>query len=104
MQPDYKSIFIDIIESRFPHKMSECKGILEKPMLSSIDILKLNEKIFGTIKVEPIQDNQKFRSYSEKDILKILEYQKEKELNNTELSNHFKISRNTISKWKKLFP
>ena len=59
---------------------------------------KLNEIIFGK-KTE----NQKFKSYKRSDILKILDYQKKYKLNNSQLANHFNISRNTVTKWKKMF-
>lgn len=47
--------------------------------------------------------NQKYRSYDKATIIEILNYQKKNSLNNTQLSNHFKLSRNTVTKWKTLF-
>lgn len=57
---------------------------------------RFNEIIFGK-KTE----NQKFKSYKRSDILKILDYQKKHKLNNIQLAKHFKMSRNTITKYKK---
>lgn len=103
MQPNYKNIYADIIHNNFPSKIAECSVLLDKPVLSTIDVLKLNEKIFGTPNTSYNQANQRHKSYSKKDILYILDYQKKQQLNNIQLSIHFKMSRNTIAKWKKLF-
>ena len=46
---------------------------------------------------------RKFRAYNKLTIMEILEYQKKNNINNTELSRYFKLSRNTIAKWKKCF-
>lgn len=97
--PDYQRIYSDILSRKFPHKKEICKKLLNKKYLSAIDIITLNEKIFGSAN----QDNHKHNSYRKCDILQILDYQKKNMLNNTQLANHFKISRNTISKWKKMF-
>ena len=98
-KPNYKRIYSDILEKKYPEKKEVCNYIIEKENLSSFDIISLNEKIFGA---NPIQ-NQKLRSYSQSDILKILDFQKKNNLNNSELTNHFRLSRNTVTKWKKMF-
>lgn len=100
-QPDYKKIFIDIIIKKFPEKITNCETILQKQKLSGLDILKLNSIIFGHF--EKMQENQKYRSYNKRTILSILDYQRKNNLNNTELARHYKISRNTITKWKRYF-
>ncbi|GAA5082571.1 hypothetical protein GCM10023210_00020 [Chryseobacterium ginsengisoli] len=100
-QPFYKKIYSDILSRKFPEKMNECKSILSKKELSVLDIIQLNQKIFGYNEIT--SDNQRLRSYDDQSILKILEYQKEYNLNNTQLSIHFKLSRNTIAKWKNNF-
>ena len=97
--PNYKRIYSDILNKRYPEKKEVCKQIIQKANLSVFDVIKLNEKIFGTNQSK----NQKLRSYSKSDILKILDYQKKNNLNNSQLANHFKLSRNTVAKWKKLF-
>lgn len=103
IQPNYDQIYVDILNKKFPHKKEECKVFLEKPELSTIDILELNKKIFEYPDKETEAFNQKHRSYSKSDIIKILEYQKNNNLNNSELSRHFLIGRNTITKWRKIF-
>ena len=99
---NYKQIFNDILDTKFPYKKDDCLHLLNKEELSAIDIIRINKKIFGQNNENEIL-NQKHRSYSKSDILKILDYQKKHKLNNSQLANHFKISRNTITKWKKLF-
>ena len=82
--PNYKQIFKDILDRKY----------------SIVDVIEINTKIFGK---GIINNSQKFRSYKKSDILNILDYQKENGLNNSQLANHFRLSRNTVSKWKKLF-
>ena len=100
--PDYKQIYTDILNKKFPEKKEECKNFLKKANLSAIEIIELNKKLFG-INKETEKFNQRHRSYSRSDILNILDYQKKYQLNNTELATHFKLSRNTITKWRKIF-
>ena len=102
--PDYKNIFKDILSQKYPEKTSNCLGILNKPHLTAIDIIKLNQMIFeGTTNKLPEESNQKYRSYSKSDILQILDYQQKHKFNNSQLARHFKLSRNTVAKWKKMF-
>lgn len=101
--PDYKRIFKDMIEMKYPEKEEICKNILSKKELSSLDILSLNRKIFGNEDKETEQFNQSHRSYDKETILEILHHQKKNKLNNSELARDLKMSRNTIAKWKKLF-
>lgn len=98
--PDYKRIYSDIINKKYPHKRQECSDLLKKSNLSVLDIIKLNRKIFG---LNRQQSTYRHRSYKESDILEILNYQKTNMINNAQLARHFNISRNTIAKWKKLF-
>ncbi|RLJ32966.1 hypothetical protein CLU97_2437 [Chryseobacterium sp. 7] len=102
-KPDYKRIYNDILVKEFPEKKANCQQLLQKERLSVVDILVLNEKIFGTPDKETFVANQRLRSFSKSDILKILDYQKKNKLNNFQLASRFKLSRNTVSKWKKSF-
>ncbi|KFF09776.1 transposase [Chryseobacterium soli] len=101
--PDYKAIYKDILIEKFPDKIEKCLPLLDKKRLSAIDILNLNQKIFGQSKPESSKINQQLHSYCKDDILQILGYQKKHKLNNTKLANHFKLSRNTVAKWKRIF-
>lgn len=100
IEPDYRRIFKDILTIKFPEKQALCSPILEKRELTVLDILELNKLIFNT---EKIDINQRHRSFDETAILQILDHQKRHNLNNTQLAQRFKLSRNTVTKWKKLF-
>lgn len=104
MIPDYKQIYTDILTERFPEKIMDntIRNKLNR-LDSAIDVLKFNQLIFGEPEYSVGFNNQRLRSYDKESILKILEYQKRNKLTNVQLSNHFKISRNTITKWKAIF-
>ena len=95
--PNYSLIFLDIILQKHPEKYEECKAILNKNEFNFLDVLYINYKIFGTLSKE----TQKHRSYSERDILLILNFQKSNCLNNLETAKYFNISRNSLTRWKK---
>jgi len=100
---NYKKIYTDILRKKFPEKEACCRNLLDKESLSVLDIIELNVRIFGKPDHPTQLSNQKLRSYNTSDILQILDYQKKGGLNNTTTAHHFKLSRNTITKWKKLF-
>ncbi len=100
INPNYHRIYRDLIASKFPDRVEEFRSFLLKDVLSAIDIITINQRLFG---VSEETNNQRLRSYSPNDILQILEYQKKSKMNNSELAAHYKLSRNTISKWKKKF-
>lgn len=94
---------MDILSKKYPEKEHKCRYILEKKELSVLDIIKINEIIFGITDKEESINNQKHRSYDHSTVLEILNYQKKNKLNNSQLATHFKLSRNTIAKWRKNF-
>lgn len=100
-RPDYKKIYTDILNKKYPHKIKISKTILLKEELNFLDIIQLNKMIFGHD--EKVSGNQRHRSYDIQTILEILEHQKKYKLNNSQLATHFKLSRNTIAKWKRNF-
>ncbi|WP_277115134.1 helix-turn-helix domain-containing protein [Chryseobacterium sp.] len=97
--PDYKRIYHDFIESKCPEKLKYVKRYLSKEIMSLSDILKVNNIIF----YDRLSENQKFKSYDKQTIFEILDYQKRYKLINSQLARHFKLSRNTIAKWKRIF-
>lgn len=104
MGPDYKQIYTDIIKDKYPEKINDMQiknkiGCIQTVM----DILSLNALVFGQAKALIESKNQKLRSYDEHSILKILEYQQKNKLSNSTTALHFKMSRNTIAKWKKFY-
>ncbi|KMQ62716.1 transposase [Chryseobacterium sp. BLS98] len=102
-QPDYKKIYMDIINNKYPQKRILCETILNKRQFSVLDVIRLNALIFGTEDFERFVSNQKHRSYDESTVIEILDYQKHNKLNNTQTADYYNISRNTIAKWKKVF-
>lgn len=100
-EPDYKKIYTDILIRKYPEKISICKGTLSKEVLSFLDVINLNKIIFGIKDSDSVTFNQKHRAYNKSTISFILDFQKKNSLNNLQLANHFKMSRNTIAKWRK---
>ncbi|MDR6923708.1 MULTISPECIES: helix-turn-helix domain-containing protein [Chryseobacterium] len=98
-QPNFKQIYTDILFKKYPEKYNACEGLLLKKELLALDVMKINTLIFGISE----KNSQRYRSYKESDIICMLEYQKKNKLNNTQLAVHFKLSRNTVAKWKKIF-
>ncbi|MET3539085.1 hypothetical protein [Chryseobacterium limigenitum] len=96
--PDYIKIYSDLIMMKHPEKTGECQYYLSKKKLSTLEVIKLNEIIFGKV-----YTSQKYRSYDHSTIIAILDYQKVNRLNDTELANYYSLSRNTIKKWKDKF-
>lgn len=101
--PNYKKIYTDLLNRKYPEKKAICDSILAQEKLSFMDVIRLNEIIFEENKKEKLIRDQKYRSYDERTIIKILKYQRENQLNNSQVANHFKMSRNTIASWKKIF-
>lgn len=101
--PDYKKIFNDLINIKYPEKKERCNHLLSKNSLSTLDIIEIGQILFNKTSKENFAFNQKHRSYDTSTIIKILKYQKEKNLNNIELARHFNLSRNTVTKWKNRF-
>ncbi|KFF11024.1 helix-turn-helix domain-containing protein [Chryseobacterium soli] len=99
-QPDYKRIYSDILNIKHSEKLSSCQPILNKQILSSTDVIRLNKIIFGT---KENLHNQRHKSYNRTAIFEILAYQNTHKCNNSQLAKQFNLSRNTIAKWKKVF-
>lgn len=102
-KPNYIKIFNDIIEYTCPERLQEFSSYLKKENLSIIEVIELNNKIFRLQDKDTLNFNQQHKSYDQEAILQMLDFQKKERLNNVELANHFKLSRNTVSKWKRLY-
>lgn len=101
--PNYTRIYQDIIEKKYPEKKEKCLHLLEKKKLTTREIILINTIIFGGEKISGIvESSSKFRSYDLETIKYILQYQLINKLNNTQTASYFKISRNTLAKWKKM--
>jgi hypothetical protein len=99
--PNYNKLYKDILYLKFPEKIGELEHYLSREILLSIDVIKINNLMFGNS--ENINYNQKLKSYDEESIRKILEFQEKNKLSNTSLSKMYRLSRNTISRWKSCF-
>ncbi|MCQ4142437.1 helix-turn-helix domain-containing protein [Chryseobacterium sp. EO14] len=103
IKPDYKLIFSDIIDKEYPEKREKCQSFLDKDFLSALDIIKLNSLLFEIKDNKKNNLSQKHRSYKKSDVLQIIYYQKKFKLNNSQLAKKFNLSRNTVTKWKKIY-
>lgn len=45
--PDYKRIYSDLIDRKFPHVKNKCLSFLGKETLSTLDVIKLNAILTG---------------------------------------------------------
>jgi len=96
MSINYKRIFQDILDLKFPEKKELRAIVLEKEINDFYDVLSLNKMIFGDENKE-----NKHKSYDPSTITKVLQYQVENNLTNVETAQKFNLSRNTVSAWKK---
>lgn len=96
MNINYKKIFQDILDLKFPEKKELRTIVLEREITNFYDVLSLNKLIFGDENTE-----NKHKSYDSSTITKILNYQKQNKLSNVEIAQKFNLSRNTVSAWKK---
>ncbi len=101
-KPNYKLIYKDFIQRKYPDKAALCTPFFNKVFWTDLDVIYLNDLLLNKEK-KPISLNQKFKAYDEETILEILHYQLKNDLNNSQLATHFNISRNTVHKWKKIF-
>lgn len=83
--------------------MKPAPVIFYKENLSIMNVIELNNKIFGLKDRDTLAFNQKHKSYDHEAILQILTYQNKEKLTNAQLANHFRLSRNTVTKWRRLY-
>jgi DNA-binding transcriptional regulator YiaG len=102
MRPDYIKIYSDIINNNFPEKRHLLKHFVHKDFLKTIDVIKINQMIFGESKKSKSR-NAKHKSYDEKSIEEILKYQKRNKYSNVYIANMYNISSNTLTAWKKKY-
>ena len=96
MSINYKKIFQDILDIKFPEKKELHTIVSEKEINDFYDVLNLNKIIFGDENKE-----NKHKSYDPSTITMVLKYQQENNLSNIETARKFNLSRNTVSAWKK---
>ncbi|OCK52955.1 hypothetical protein BA768_09970 [Chryseobacterium sp. CBo1] len=103
MTPNYHNIFKDMINKNYPNLKINCEIILQKEILSVLDVIALNKILSGNLNDDLRNKDQKYRAYNECAIIEILQYGQKHKFNNTHLAKHFNLSRNTVAKWKKIF-
>lgn len=101
---NYKRIFFDLINQKFPHRQKQYQHYFLKERFTQLDVIEINQNLFGHTDNYDFETNQKFKSYALEDVYRILEYQKKNGLTNTELARKFHLSRNTVAAWKKRIP
>lgn len=97
-KPNYQKIYEDIIQKKFPEKINQTKKLLKKDM-DFLDVIKVSE----ILNARKTSENQKHKSYDLDSIIKILDVQKKNNYTNTVIADKFKISRNTVAKWRKIY-
>lgn len=102
-RPFYHKLYTDLIRNKCPEKESACLVYLQKENWTALDVIQVNELLFGSKKMAGHAIDKKHRSYDQESIKQILLYQQKNKLNNKEIANKYGLSRNTVAKWKKLF-
>lgn len=102
-QPNYQKLYKEITERFHKEKSSLVTGYLEKEEWTSLDVITVNDLLFNKKRNKELEFNAKCKAYDELSIKNMLNYQKQHKLNNTQLANHFKLSRNTVTVWKKKY-
>ena len=104
-RPYYHKIYADMIASKYPDKIKLCEHYLKKEDWTALDVITVNDILFGSSKKKAdVAIDQKHRAYDEESIKEILKHQRDYKLNNIQVANLYKVSRNSITKWKLLFP
>lgn len=101
MKPNYTRIYLDLIKYKNKENLVS-EALVEK--IKNIkfvnDVLEIEKELF---KNDNLEYNQKLKCYDETTVKGFLRYQKANNMTNVELSDQYKISRNTIAKWKKIY-
>lgn len=104
-RPFYHKLYADMIRDKYPDKEMLCSKFLQKEIWTALDVIQVNDILFGSSKQKSdVRMDMMHRSYDKQSILYILEYQQKNKLNNNQIADKYGLSRNTIGKWRKLFP
>ncbi len=101
MKPNYDKIYTNIIQELGRYEGNKITCLLNKKDKNALDVIKLNELLFEPQTKNANKCNHRHRAYDIDAISEILKYQKQHNLNNSQLACHFKISRTTIQNWKR---
>jgi|SRR5690606_7439334 len=101
--PDYQKIYKEITERFHPDKMDKVKTYIQKEEWTSFDVITVSNILINKKKIHGQRIDRQHKAYDEHTIKAILKHQKEYGMNNSEAARFFKISRNTIISWKKIY-
>lgn len=103
-RPLYHKLYADMIREKYPDKEACCSSYLKKENWTALDVIQINAILFAKHhKQMEIASDQKHRAYDKESVRQILRYQQVNRLNNKQLADKFRLSRNTVAKWRKLF-
>lgn len=103
-KPFYQKLYADMIRDKYPEKEAECLLILQKKDWNTLDVIRIDQILFGKQRPkETLHFNKKHRAYDIESIKFLIDYQKKNKLSNKEMANTYELSRNTLTKWKKIF-
>lgn len=103
-RPFYHKLYADMIRDKYPDREQKCADYLNKEDWTALDVIKVNTILFAKKQGHnEISSDQRHRAYDQKSIKQMLYEQKKDKLNNKELAVKYKLSRNTVAKWRKLF-
>ncbi|MFT4223191.1 helix-turn-helix domain-containing protein [Dysgonomonas sp.] len=103
-RPLYHKLYADMIREKYPDKEACCSSYLKKENWTALDVIQINAILFAKHhKQMEIASDQKHRAYDKESVRQILHYQQVNGLNNKQLADKFRLSRNTVAKWRKLF-
>lgn len=103
-RPFYHKLYADMIRDKYPDRKQKCADYLNKKDWTALDVIKVNTILFAKKQGHnEISSDQRHRAYDQKSIKQMLYEQKKDKLNNKELAVKYKLSRNTVAKWRKLF-
>lgn len=103
----YKNIYTDLIyESKYIDTVSQTFLQSQINQIKTFrDVLRINQELRKgkQLNQDDLKINQQLKSYDKNMILNILEEQKKFGLTNLDISKKYKMSRNTIAKWRRVF-
>lgn len=97
-KPNYAKLYLDMA-AYYNIALSTDLQLAISKMVNTVDVLRVNKTIFQSSAYSLQQGN----AYQEADVLQILKFKREYKLSNSATALHFKMSRNTISRWEKLY-
>lgn len=96
--PNYSKLYMDIasyyditLQPQMVHKINNIN--------KTVDVLQINKAIFESSYFSLGQAN----AYQMADVMHILTYKRKNKLNLSQTANHFKMSRNTLTRWERVY-